>query len=251
MTTTRRSRVFLVASVLAFASAASPAEAGFSAIATLDMTGQTGNFILNGKSANETYTDFQFGFNTAQIEGTLAGGTPTSVRFELSQKGNSTIPDASVSFSTAKLDEALVAGTYTGAQRAGFETGANPGFAIGFDGRGYNALTASFTNLEVSFFHDPGNPSVNTVASFKATFTAMGDSNTGSVSGTFSYMNFAYVPEPASVALMGTGLIALLGYMRLVRRQTARRGGSPRRSGGSRTTSPCLSAWRPWRARFT
>jgi hypothetical protein len=221
MITTTRSKASLIALVLAFASAASPAEAGFSAIATLDMTGQPGNFILNGTSASETYTDLEFGFNTAQIQGTLANGTPTSVLFVLAQAGDPAMPEANISFSTAKLDEALVAGTYTGAQRAGFETGAVPGFDIGFDGRGYNSLTASFTIQAVTFFHDPGNPTVNTVASFEASFTVIGDSDTGSLSGTFSYVNLASVPEPASAALMGIGLITVAGYRRLVRRRPA------------------------------
>ena len=221
MRATRRLSAFLVTLLLILASTDSRVEAGFSAIAQLDLTGQPGDFVLNGKSSNVTYTDFYYGFNTAQIEGTLAGGVPTYLRFVLDQVGTTANTFATLDFSTAQLGMALAPGTYDNAQRASFAASGHPGLDVGFQNRGFNSLTGSFTINDVTYFHDPSNSNQFSVASFSASFTEMGDSSTGSLSGTFTYTNLASVPEPASLSLAATGIIALLTYQRVRRRTMA------------------------------
>jgi hypothetical protein len=193
--------VVCVASLIS--ASASNSEAGFSAIATLTLDGAPGNFILNGTTANLTYTTFYYGDNTSQLSD-YVNGQPGFLTFVLA-----TLPFgnfASLDFASNELGTPLTTGYYANAERAAF---ASPGFAgldVSYSGRGSNMLTGSFDVITLTYFNDPGNGNALEVASFAATFTQYSDGNPAALTGSFTYQNLAAVPEPSSLSLLGIGL---------------------------------------------
>ncbi len=210
-----KSGLVVVLLALAWASAPRDACAAYSATAHLTLEGQPGNFILNGTTADVTYTNLYYGANSAQISGTLAGGVPDYVTFVLDQVGSPTNVFSTVEFSTAELGLPLAPGTYTDAQRTAFAAAGHPGLDVSFQNRGSNTLTGSFKIDYVTFFHDPSQGGALAVGTFSASFTQYSGTNPARLTGTFTYQNnAALVPEPTGLALASVGLVGLAAAAR-------------------------------------
>jgi len=111
------------------------------------------------------------------ISGSDAGpsGIPRFVSINFFGSGNSG-SFASLDFATNKLGVDLVPGTYSTVQRASFASPGYAGLDVGFDGRGCNTVSGSFTVLDAVYVGTQ-------VQRFDATFTENCDSTSPSLTG--------------------------------------------------------------------
>lgn len=107
----------------------------------------------------------------------------------------------------------LEPGFYDDAQRASFADPGHPGLDVSGNGRGSNTLTGSFTILEATFDYSGTEPEI---ISFAATFEQHSGGAEPALFGALSYNN--PVPIPATILLLGSGLIGLAGARRKLRK---------------------------------
>lgn len=206
MTCLRRSRALAVA-VVSFAAflGATPSEAG---IAYLELHSTPGSYIGQGK--DYFITDLEADAYNIYPSYNTPDGDWTVINFFVFESGT---VYANLSFSTHRLGHAIQAGTYEDAQRFPFEEPGHAGLDVSFWSQGSNTLVGSFTITELSFYTDADGK--RQVDRFAATFDQVSEpTGTSHVYGSLNYNAFAPVPEPTSVALLGTAALAGLGLAR-------------------------------------
>jgi hypothetical protein len=178
-----------------------------SAIATLTLQSQPGDFIGQGGTFNEVYP--QQGDENPVITPSLGprvDGLPAWVFFSLGGTSNVTDLYAIVNIATNELGVPLEPGTYLNAQRTFDATPGHPGLYIAFESRGCDSVTGSFTITDAVYAID------GTVSSLAFSFEQHCEGETPALFGTFTYnANGATpVPEPAGYALVGIGVLGLI-----------------------------------------
>jgi PEP-CTERM motif len=202
-------RGFLASALSVLACLAWPSPSFSGPIAHLTLQSQPGSFIGAGENWDVTYTPQNSQSFFVEINQTLPNGQPDYISFIMGTVTSNlnTNTYADLEFSTVQLGTPLQPGTYNNAERAAFATPGHPGLDVGFQNRGSNVLTGSFTINELSFFRDQSNNLQ--IGSFSVSFAQSSDHNTSNITGTFTFQ--AAVPEPSSLVMLSLGTIALAG----------------------------------------
>ena len=163
--------------------------------AHLTLQSQPGEYIGQGKNYDITYTPANGSLLIAQVRKTVPGGQPGELLFVLSPLNPDT--SALLFFGTNALGIPIQADSYQNAQNADFADPGHAGLDVAFEGRA-NTVTGNFTITDVSFTPDSTIQNGYRIDAFDATFTQVGVSGTGELTGEFSYRSaaaLAAVPE--------------------------------------------------------
>lgn len=110
----------------------------------------------------------------------------------------------SIQIGTDRLNRPLAVGLYEGAERAPFAGAGKPGLDVSFQSRGSNTLTGKFEILDIAYQNS--GPDEWTLERIRFRFEQFAEGGPKALRGTFTYNA---VPEPATFAALGVGLLAL------------------------------------------
>lgn len=181
-------------------------------IAELMLQSQPGDFIGQGQTEDLIYTpENAMNFFAEILTGLDVGGQPAFLRFVLGTvtSSDTTNTFSTLDFATNQLSLPIQPGTFNDAERASFAAPGHPGLDVTFQNRGSNTLTGSFTVNAEGFFTDSSN--VQQIGLFDVNFEQHSEGATPALFGHFVYRA---VPEPASITLLGIGLIGIAGIVR-------------------------------------
>ncbi len=119
-----------------------------------------------------------------------------------------TITDWGLDFA-APFDAELTPGIYNDFQRWPFQDSDRPGLSFSSTGRLDNMASGSFEILSVTY------DTSGDVTSFAADFTHFGETNPINIATVEIRFNFEVIPEPSTLGLMATGLVALVGMLHI------------------------------------
>jgi len=180
---------------------ASIAALSTSQVLRVQFVSDAGDWIGQGTTRDITYTPAdQWFFVTAY--GSESRGL-LEIEFTVLKQ---TTPSDSFSFriNTYQINAPLEPGIYNNAQRAAFADPGHPGLDVAFDGRGANTLTGSFEVLDLAYTKLAGD--YWQLDRLKVNFVQYSDGQPEAIRGTVTYNA---VPEPATFAALGVGLLAL------------------------------------------
>ena len=195
----------LVTTVLFLAGAATVSRG---AAVLLTLQSQPGDFVGAGQSISFAY-DTLFGSRVTAAITELRNSKPATVYFQIDRAVNGVGNSLGVLVFDAQnmVNPALVPGDYLGAERAPFSSPGHPGLAVGFQGRGCNTLTGSFTVDKITYNSSGFVPELLT---FTASFEQHCDGGAPALRGTIHY-ELNPVPEPGAGVMAAAGGIVVLG----------------------------------------
>lgn len=162
-------------------------------IARLKLQSQPGDYIGQGGNFDITYTPDSPGRFSAQILNTVdpSPGSPALLVFSggvVTSGPDNT--NALLFFGTDKLGIPLQTGFFPDVERAVFASPGHPGLDVGFQNRGCNILTGSFTINDISFSPE------QRLETFSATFEQHCEGANSALLGSFEYNAGSFSPPP-------------------------------------------------------
>lgn len=169
--------------------------------ARFQFTSDPGEYIGQGQSGEIVYTPDSPQFAPFLIKRGSVG--PDSFIFT-GIKTTSTEDYMNIEVNTFQLGQSLAIGLYENVERAGFVSQGKAGLEVAFQHRGSNTVSGSFEILDLAYRSD--SPDEWTIERIHLTFVQYSGGSSRALRGSFTYNA---VPEPATFAILGAGLLAL------------------------------------------